>query len=329
MEPNMLDGVSLDQLRTFIAAADEGSFSAAARKLNRVQSAVSGWVGALEEQIGVVLFDRSARFPKLTPEGVLLLADARNIVSGVDTLKARARLMTSGVEAELSVVVDVFFPTAVVSAVAKAFARRFPLTPLRVFVEGLGAAYLPVLDGRCSVGILTPLPRAFPSLASERLGELPLVAVAAADHPLAAVGRRIPRRELARHVQLVLTDRSDLTAGRDFGVASPLTWRLADLSTKHAFLKDCVGWGGMPLHMVEKDIAAGALVVLDVDEMPATGFMLTMSAFHRPSEPPGPAGAWFVEQLKALWQQAGAASVVPVNVAAAAALVPPADPRKP
>jgi DNA-binding transcriptional LysR family regulator len=302
----MLDGISLDQLRTFIAAVDEGSFSAAARKLNRVQSAVSGWVGGLEDQLGVVLFDRTGRFPKLTPEGVLLLADARNIVAGVDTLKARARLMISGVEAELSVVVDVFFPTAVVSAVAKAFAERFPLTPLRLFVEGLGAAYQPVLDGRCSLGILPPLPQPFPSLVSERIGELPLVAVAAACHPLASVGHRIPRRELAKHVQLVLTDRSDLTAGRDFGVASASTWRLADLSTKYAFLKDCVGWGGMPLHMVEKDIAAGTLVVLDVDDMPPSGWMLTMSVYHQPSQPPGPAGKWFVDHLKTLWERSDA-----------------------
>ncbi|WP_144112673.1 LysR family transcriptional regulator [Paraburkholderia sp. BCC1886] len=300
----MLDGISLDQLRTFIAAVDEGSFSAAARKLNRVQSAVSGWVGGLESQLDVVLFDRSGRFPKLTAEGVLLLADARNIVAGVDTLKARARLMTSGVEPELSVVVDVFFPTTVISAVAKAFAEQFPLTPLRLFVEGLGAAYQPVLDGRCSLGILPPLPQAFPTLVSERIGELPLVAVASASHPLARVGHRIPRRELARHIQLVLTDRSDLTAGRDFGVASASTWRLADLSTKYAFLKDCVGWGGMPLHMVEKDIAAGTLVVLDVDDMPPSGWMLTMSVYHQPSQPPGPAGRWFVDRLKTLWEQA-------------------------
>lgn len=305
----MLDGISLDQLRTFIAAVDEGSFSAAARKLNRVQSAVSGWVGGLEDQLDVVLFDRSGRFPKLTPEGALLLADARNIVAGVDTLKARAKLMTSGVEAELSVVVDVFFPTAVVSAVAKAFAERFPLTPLRLFVEGLGAAYQPVLDGRCSLGILPPLPQAFPSLVSERIGELPLVAVAAACHPLASVGHRIPRRELTKHVQLVLTDRSNLTAGRDFGVASASTWRLADLSTKYAFLKDCVGWGGMPLHMVEKDIAAGTLVVLDVDDMPPSGWMLTMSVYHQPSQPPGPAGKWFVDHLKTLWERSDAVSM--------------------
>jgi Transcriptional regulator len=148
-------------------------------------------------------------------------------------------------------------------------------------------------------------------LISERLGELPLVAVASACHPLASFSHRIPRRELAKHVQLVLTDRSDLTAGRDFGVASPSTWRLADLSTKHAFLKDCVGWGGMPLHMVEKDIAAGTLVVLDVDDMPPpTGWILTMSAYHQPSQPPGPAGKWFVDHLKTLWQQSGAVQVL-------------------
>src|SRR5690606_8512972 len=95
----MLDGVTLDQLRAFIAAVDEGSFSAAGRKLYRVQSAVSGWIGGLEAQLDVVLFVRTARLPKLTPEGVLLLADARNVVAGVDALKARARLMADGLEA--------------------------------------------------------------------------------------------------------------------------------------------------------------------------------------------------------------------------------------
>jgi DNA-binding transcriptional LysR family regulator len=306
----MLDGVSLDQLRTFIAAVDEGSFSAAARKLKRVQSAVSGWINGLESQLGVELFDRSGRVPKLTPEGVLLLADARSIVSGADKLKARAKSITSGIESELSVVIDVFFPTSVVSAVAKAFAMQFPLTPLRLFIEALGAAYLPVLDGRCSLGILPPLPQNFPTLVSERLGELPLVAVAAPSHPLAGFKSRIPRHELAKYVQLVLTDRSDLTAGRDFAVVSPSTWRLADLSTKHALLKDCVGWGGMPLHMIEKDLAAGALVVLDVDEMPRTGFMLTMSAFHQYSKPPGPAGTWFVDQLKTQWREGQTMSIL-------------------
>jgi DNA-binding transcriptional LysR family regulator len=294
----MLDGVSLDQLRTFITAVDEGSFSAAARKLNRVQSAVSGWVSSLEEQIGVVLFDRTGRFPKLTPEGMVLLADARTIVAGVDTLKARAKMMNAGLEAELSVVIDVFFPTAAVSAAVKAFSERFPFTPLRLFVEGLGAGYQPVLDGRCSLGILAALPVTFPSLVSERIGEIPLVVVASADHPLAQFKNEIPKRELSKHVQLVLTDRSDLMGGKDYGVLSPSTWRLADLSTKYAFLKDCLGWGSMPLHMVEHDIDVGALVVLEVNGMPRSGYPLAMSAVHQAASPPGPAGSWFINHIK-------------------------------
>ena len=294
----MLDGVSLDQLRTFVAAVDEGSFSAAGRKLNRVQSAVSGWVGTLEARLGVALFDRTGRYPRLTPEGVLLLGDARNIVAGVDTLKARAKLMASGLEPELSVVVDVFFPTAVITEVAREFGQRFPLTPLRLFVEGLSATYQPVLDGRCSLGILGVLPLAFPSLTIERISEVSLVMVAAKRHPLASFKGRIPKRELAKHLQLVLTDRSELTAGQDYGVQSPSNWRLADLSTKYAFLKDGVGWGGMPLHMVEQDIAKGALVALDTGDMPRTGIKLSMAAVHPSANPPGPAGRWFIEQVK-------------------------------
>ncbi len=292
----MLDGISLDQLRAFIAAADEGSFSGAGRKLHRVQSAVSAWVSGLEGQLGVALFDRTARYPKLTPEGVLLLADARDVIAGVDTLKARGKLMAGGLEAELSVVVDVFFPVATIAAAARAFAERFPLTPLRLFVEGLGAAYQPVLDERCSLGILAPLPVEFPSLISERINEVPLVMVAAPSHPLACWRGRIPKRELAKHVQLVLTDRSDLMAGKDYGVFSPSTWRLADLSTKHALLTNGVGWGSMPRHMVATDIAEGKLAVLEV----LANFNLTMSACYRASAPPGPAGKWFIDHLKAM-----------------------------
>src|SRR4029077_14000697 len=99
----MLDGVSLDQMRAFIAAADEGSFSAAARKLRRAQSVVSELVSGLEGQIGVTLFDRSGRYPVLTPEGTALLAEARVVAAGVDSLKARAKGIAAGLEPGLGV----------------------------------------------------------------------------------------------------------------------------------------------------------------------------------------------------------------------------------
>src|SRR5258706_14635527 len=189
----MLDGVSLDQLRTFIAAVDEGSFSAASRKLLRAQSVVSETVGNLEEQMGVPLFDRSGHYPKLTPAGVALLADARNIVTGVDLLKARAKGMAAGLEPELSVVVDVFYPIDAITQVAKEFRLHYPGVALRIYVEPLGAAIQPILDGRCSIGIVGSLPVIPDTLTNERLPSVAFLMVAAADHPLSAHKGKIPR----------------------------------------------------------------------------------------------------------------------------------------
>ncbi|MEP9379097.1 LysR family transcriptional regulator [Aquabacter sp. CN5-332] len=294
----MLDGISLDQLRTFIAAAEEGSFSAAARKLSRAQSVVSDLVGNLEGQIGVQLFDRSGRYPRLTPQGEVLLTDARCVVAGVDGLKARAKGMATGLEPELSAVIEVFFPIGAITEAAKEFREKYPGTPLRLYVEALGGAFQPVIDGRASLAVVGSLPLMPPGFTAERLGSIVFVMVAAREHPLAAHSGVIPKEELARHVQLVLTDRSDLSAGREFGVMSPSTWRLADLYAKHAFLIGGLGWGGMPLHAVERDIAEGRLVALSIEDVPPEGLLMPMSAVYPASTPPGPAGRWLIERLK-------------------------------
>ncbi len=302
----MLDSVSLDQLRVFIAAVDEGSFSAAGRRLRRAQSVVSDMVGTLENQIGVILFDRTGRTPKLTSAGVTLLADARGIVNSVDFMKARAKGMATGLEPELSAVVDVFYPMAAITDAAKAFRVKFPGIPLRLYVEALGAAGVPVIDGRCSIGIVATLPLMPASLSTERLHGIEMVMVAAHHHPLASISGVIPRAELTRHTQLVLTDRSDLSAGREFGVMSPLSWRLADLYAKHEFLRHGLGFGGMPLHTVCDDLASGALVRLAIEDMPQGGLILPMAAIYRTTSPPGPAGRWLIDRLKPLQCPMGA-----------------------
>jgi DNA-binding transcriptional LysR family regulator len=296
----MLDSVSLDQLRTFIAAVDEGSFSAASRKLLRAQSVVSEAISNLEDQIGVPLFDRSGRYPALTPAGVVLLADARSIITGVDLLKARAKGMALGLEPELSVVVDVFYPIDAITQAAKEFRQKYPGVALRIYVEALGAAIQPVLDGRCSVGIIGSLPVIPDSLTHERLSEISFLMVAASDHPLASHKGKIPKEVLGKYTQLVLTDRSELSAGRELGVLSPATWRLADLFAKHHFLLNGLGWGGMPLHVVRKDLEERRLAVLRIEDVPPGGAPLAMSAVWQTKSPPGPAGRWFIDRLKEL-----------------------------
>jgi DNA-binding transcriptional LysR family regulator len=115
---------------------------------------------------------------------------------------------------------------------------------------------------------------------------------------LAAARGTIAKSAIEKHVQLVLTDRTALTEGRDYSVQSPLTWRLADLGAKHAFLRAGLGWGHMPLHMVSADLDANALVKIRVEDV-ARSPAMPMKAVFRKDSPPGPAGRAFIAQLKA------------------------------
>jgi DNA-binding transcriptional LysR family regulator len=95
-----------------------------------------------------------------------------------------------------------------------------------------------------------------------------------------------------------LTDRSTLTQGREFGVVSDKTWRLADMGAKHAFLKAGLGWGGMPVHLVKPDFDSGALRRLDLEAFDPGALVIPMSAAWRADAPPGPAGRWMIERLR-------------------------------
>jgi len=294
----MLDGCTLDQLRTFIAVVDEGSFSAAGRRLRRAQSVVSQTLAGLEAQIGVLLFDRRGRLPVLTEQGRALIAEARVVAGSMDLFKAKAKSLAGGLEPELSVVVDVMFPIEVLTEAVGAFRAKFPGTPLRLYVEALGAVLQLVLEKRCAFGIMGSLPTAPAQLTREPVLGVRMAMVASSFHPLAAYQDPIPSSVLAQHVQLVLTDRSSLSAGQEFGVISSNTWRIADLGAKHAFLCAGLGWGGMPLDVVAPDIERGKLVPLIAEDTALRGFVMVLSAVYPTAIPPGPAGRWLINQLR-------------------------------
>ncbi len=294
----MLDGVTLDQLRTFIAAADEGSFSAAGRKLRRAQSVVSQTLANLEGQLGVTLFDRSGRYPRVTDEGRSLLVDARAVADATDALKARARAMHEGLEPELAVAVDVMYPLERLTGAASRVAQAIPAHGAARLCRGARR--------RDQARARRHLQRGCDRLAADRAGRAQSRAVARRAvrdggrfEPRARrePSRRSPLPTIAKHVQLVLTDRTTLSAGREYSVLSPLTWRLADLGAKHAFLRAGLGWGHMPLHIVQADLDAGALVTIRVADAPRP-MLMPMKAVFRKDSPPGPAARAFIERLR-------------------------------
>ncbi len=283
----MDDPASLDQLRVLVAVADTGSFTAAARRLHRVQSAVSHAVAAVEEQLGVRLFARTTRSARLTPEGEVFLAEARRVCARADELRRVATGLGGAVEPVVSAVVDVLFPAEALATACAGFAERYPTVRLRLHTETLSAVGARVRDGTCAFGVAgDTVDRA--DLDARPLGEVRMVPVVAPGHPLAADGAR-----LAEAVQIVLSERPGEEGTPDRAVVSPRTWRIHDLPTKRLLLLAGLGWGNLPAHLVDEDLAQGRLVrVPDVEEVRVGMFVLA-----RRDTWLGPASRWLIERL--------------------------------
>jgi DNA-binding transcriptional LysR family regulator len=286
---------TFDQLRVFLAVVETGSFAAAGRKLNRAVSVISYGIGNLEAQLGLSLFDREGtRKPQLTVAGRAVLAEARSVAQGIDGLRAKVKGLLDGLEAEVGLAVDVMLPSARLGPVLRAFADEFPTVALRLHVEALGGVNALVLDRQAVIGIGGPLASEMEGIDNVGVGSVAMVPVAAPDHPLANI-HPLPSGAGRDHVQLVLTDRSPLTEGRDFSVMSPRTWRLADLGAKHQLLREGIGWGNMPLPMIEGDLVAGTLVRLAMPDQP--GLSYPLAGIWRRDTPPGPAASWLLQQF--------------------------------
>jgi len=292
----MIDGLTLDQLRVFVAVAEEGSFSGAARRLGRVHSGLSQAVGVLEDQLGVAVFDRAGKTPRLSEAGAALLVDARRLLAEAAALKARAAALGDGLEPELTLAVDGYFPAEVLMASITALGEAFPLLPVSIFTEGLGGAEQRLRDGVVRLAIYALQLTGAKDLPSRHLTEVEMVPVVAPGHPLAAIEGPMTVELLQPHVQLVLTDRTPLTHNTTGGILGTRIWRFADLATRLDYLLAGFGWCYMPVHRVERLLAEGRLVRLDLPERGPT--RIAIEAVWQRGREPGRAGRWLLEDLR-------------------------------
>ncbi|MFJ2482683.1 LysR family transcriptional regulator [Pseudomonas sp. NPDC087598] len=286
---------TLDQLRVFLTVVDVGSFAGAARKLHRATSVVSYSIANLEMQLGVSLFDRqTTRKPQLTEAGRTVLAEARTIAQGVHGLRAKVKGLLQGLEAEVHLVLDVMLPPERVVDALKSFREAFPTVALHLHMEALGAVTELVINGNAIVGVSGPMNEGIDGIERIAVGSVELIPVADPGHPLASSESNAPGagREFT---QLVLSDRSRLTKDREFAVLSNRTWRLADLGAKHMLLREGIGWGNMPVPMVEEDLRSGRLVRLQLPEYESG--IYTFDVIYRTDLPPGPAARWLIERF--------------------------------
>src|SRR5271168_5143664 len=151
----MFDPLTLDQMRVLVTVADTGSFSAAARRLSRVQSAISQAIQTMEATLGIALFDRSTRTPVLTDAGLAVVKDARAILDSAKAMRARAESIAEDVEPELTLAVDAMFPMPLLMESLKALRGEFPKLPATLFTEALGGAEQHLREGTARMAIYT------------------------------------------------------------------------------------------------------------------------------------------------------------------------------
>jgi DNA-binding transcriptional LysR family regulator len=301
----MLEGVTIEQLRTLLAVAEAGSFSAAARKLGRVQAAVSQSIDRLEAQLGLRLFDRSGRAARLTSHGEAIVAAAQRVEGGVDALDELAASLKRGVETTLSIVVDLLFPTEPLVLFAKDFAREHPSVELVLFTDVLSAVTAHVRDKHATWGVavedadMTDLDR-------RAIADVHLIPVAAPDHALARRAGPIEAAGLADAVQIVLGEhrQEGARASEDQGVLSARTWRVVDLATKRALIAGGLGWGHMPEHVVRDDLRAGRLVALQLEAWGSVSLRRGLALVWRPAAVMGPVARWAQDRLSHLCRRA-------------------------
>jgi DNA-binding transcriptional LysR family regulator len=174
----------LRQMRYFTAVAERGSFTRAAQELHVAQQAVSQQVKALEQLLGVTLLERSSRRVKLTPEGVVFLADCRRVLAGADRAARRVQAAARGEAGTLRLVYTLVSAFETMPLLLHRLDKDYPLLKVEAHeVFGRDVSAL-LRDGDCDLA-LAPL-TSYPDDIRQRTVRREVIRVAVAErHRLA------------------------------------------------------------------------------------------------------------------------------------------------
>ncbi len=283
---------NLEQLRVFVAVAEGRSFSAVGRRMRRAQSAVSTAIAQLEADLGLSLFARSGgRLPQLTDAGAALLEEAREVLRQAEHLQCRALALARGEEARLRLAQEEAMPYALVLDSLAALARQFPQLEVQVASAAQGEVTRKLLEHRADLGVLFHPEQMPEALERRRLGSIDWLTVCGVGHPLAG-RRRVERRELARHRQLLMAPQDSRYPGGE--AISAQVWRADSFYLMAEMLMRQLGWAWLPRHVAQYPAYRGQLVELRSDWTPPP---LVVELVYRRDEPLGPAARWLAECL--------------------------------
>ena len=278
----------VDHLTAFIAVVETGSFSVAARNLNRAVSSVSYSVTQLETQCGFPLLERHTKRSELTERGRALFGEAKAVVEGARRFTSHAASLERGAETRIRIAVDVLFPRAPLQAALRSFVRRHERVQLQLFSSSLNNLWEELRAGRfdLALSLIAAIPL---DMEGRSFKQTTLGPVAAASHKLALLERPLSLSDFHRERQIYFVGSPEIALERVGRVFSLDIWTASDLEHIRMLIRNGFGWSFGTQDFFEEELRAGT-----VRKLPCSDAQLqltrTVSAVWIADRRPGPLG---------------------------------------
>lgn len=260
--------LSIDALEVIDAIARKGSFAAAAESLYRVPSAVTYTIRKLEEDLGVVLFDRSGHRANLTEAGAELLKEGRHLLDAAHALESRVKRVATGVETDISIAMsDLFSNHAMFKLLDEFYAQGFG-TRVKIMREVFGGSWDALITGRADISLGAP-GEAPPGggFSTALLGQLEFVFAVAPTHPLAALPEPLNNQDIIQYRVVAAADSSRNLPPRTAGILSGQdVLTVHDMQGKLDAQIAGLGIGYLPIKLAQRYASMGKLVIKQVAE---------------------------------------------------------------
>jgi len=284
---------NLEQLRMFVETAQSGSFSACARQLGKVQSAVSQGIANLEIELNTTLFDRTSRKPSLTPHGERLLPFAQAILQQTYELDSVSNALNLSHETKIKMAVDDSL-LPVTTSILNSFATRFPGTILELYGVSTSDVLNLVRTGRADLGLMFASSDFPQEVDLCYVGSLPFNGVVSPTHPLASIDI-VTVSELIPHRQLLIRGLDGQALAQCPSISSHIWWGNT-FNAVNTMVKEGLGWSYIPAYMAEQYEHQGDMVRMNLsfDHKP---WPVQIDRVMTKQKPKGPALMWLADAV--------------------------------
>ncbi|WP_031569278.1 LysR family transcriptional regulator [Rheinheimera texasensis] len=287
--------MNLQQLETLLTVVETGSFSAAARKLGKAQSAISTAISELEIDLDLHLFDRSGRYPQLTEVGARILQQAKLVHMQCSQLKELAVDLASGTETCLRLAVDDEGQLPWLAPILAELAERFPKLELQIMFPLLEDVTHLLADDEADLGICFQPQSPSELFLRWPLHQLHFVAAASVDHPLSKLVS-VTNTDLQQYRQLMVAGRGKGAEKQRGRLSGQVWWLEGDIAVL-AMVEQGVGWAWLPEHVLEQNKVHKNIKALPIVDKGATLLPLQLELWQCRNKTVGPAALWLKRRL--------------------------------